>query len=98
MHYLALSVPVPSTCASGQINVVTWDDLVAAGLRVMALPADVSAGRVRRTMCADVAVGYEGSDLLEEHAEALVARYYGWGFGAVARHGFPEYCTRSRTR
>ncbi len=89
-----LSVPVPSTCASGAVNVVAWDDLVVAGLGIMALPARVPVSVVRRTMCSDTTTAYDGSDLLEEHAEALVGRYHGWPIGAAALRGFPAYCHR----
>lgn len=97
VHDVDFAVPVPSRCASGAVNVVAWDDLVAVGLRVMALPAHVTVGEVRRAMCSDTTTSYEGSDLLEEHAEALVGRYHGWRFGTAALEGFPAYCHRPAT-
>jgi len=60
----------------------------------MALPAGASAPQVRRAMCADTVVAYDLSDLDELHAEALVALYHGWAFGASVRTGFPAYCRR----
>ncbi len=97
IHYARYVVPEPSRCAGGGVNADAWDAFALAGLRVLALGPDATLAQVRRAMCADDAVRYDSSALLEDRAEALSAAYHGWRLGAAARTGFPGYCRHAAT-
>ena len=97
IHFAGYVVPEPSRCAGGGVNADAWDAFALAGLRVLALGPDATLAQVRRAMCADDAIRYDSSTLLEDRAEALSAAYHGWRFGAAARTGFPGSCRHAAT-
>jgi len=97
VRYAGYTVPVPSLCPDGRLNADAWDAFAAAAPRVMGLPGDARLTQVRRAMCADDAVRYALSSVLELRAEVLAASYHGWRFATAPGAGFPGYCRGGAT-